>query len=136
MCRPVSMNDEAAAEWIRIAAAALEGFPLDHVKIGCRTAQRTCADHRKILPIVTAECERLAAEYARVSAMPTASPAERELPRPVFKPTPREVADNERWLNSVGQTQAALRDLGLKIGALEEVDGRVRYTPDNTYRPA
>lgn len=134
LVRPVSMTDDAALEWINVAAKELRGFPPSTVEQACSEARRKCSHHAKILPFVVEECERLETEFAkaarnaRLQALPRTPYIHRE-PEPV-KLRPEEIADNERWLNTVGDEQAKLRRIGLGNGALVMEGDRVRYAPD------
>lgn len=127
LVRPVTMSDSAVSEWLTVAVAAVKSYPAIAIEKACKLAQRECFDHRKIVPAVIAECERLANETAELERH-RAIPGKREaLPAP--RPTLAEIEANERWLNTPGDTQAKLRSMGLETGALETVNGRVKYIP-------
>lgn len=129
LVRPVTMTDQAAMEWINVASRELSGFPPSVIEQACSAAKRNCGHHAKILPFVSEECERIEAEFhrmrdaARVAVLPRRDP---EHPKLAYS----EILDNERWLNMPGEQQASLRKLGLKMGALIEHDGEVRYAHD------
>lgn len=52
LVRPVSMNDEAAAEWLAVAATELDGYVFADVKAALSKARATCTHHGQILPTV------------------------------------------------------------------------------------
>lgn len=129
LVRPVTMTDEAAVEWITVASRELAGFPPSVIEQACSSAKRHCSHHAKILPFVTEECERIEADFWRMREAAKTIPfqhREPEHPKLSFS----QILDNERWLNTPGEQQARLRKLGLKIGALIEDEGQVRYAHD------
>lgn len=126
LVRPVSMTDDAAVEWISVAARELSGFPPSVIEQACSAAKRKCAHHAKILPFVSEECGRIETEFARMRDTAQVIPLLRRDP-PRRKLAYSDILDNERWLNAPGDAQARLRKLGLKCGALIEDDGEVRY---------
>lgn len=127
LVRPVSMTDEAAVEWISVAARELSGFAPSVIEQACSAAKRKCGHHAKILPFVAEECERIEVEFSRMrDAAEVVSLLRREPPR--LRLSYSDVLDNERWLNSPGG--AHLRTLGLTCGALVEDQGQLRYVPE------
>lgn len=129
LVRPVSMSDEAAVEWISVAARELSGFPPSVIEQACSAAKRKCGHHAKILPFVSEECERIEVEFHRMRDAAQVIPLERRDPQR-RKLAFSEILDNERWLNAPGEQQASLRKLGLKMGTLIEEGGLVRYAHD------
>jgi len=131
LVRPVSMSDAAAAEWVEVAAREVAGYAPSVIEQACAVARKHCGHHGKIVPKVVEECERLEVEFRRHREQASAPPLLAKAPAPRPAPQPWEIEDNERWLNTPGETQAKLRTLGLANGALID-DGvaRVRYAPD------
>lgn len=126
LVRPVSMPDEAAVEWISVAARELAGFPPSVIEQACSSAKRHCSHHAKILPFVTEECERIETDFWRIRETARAIPFQQRDPeRP--KLSYSQILDNERWLNTPGEAQVRMRRLGLELGALIEEGGKVRY---------
>jgi hypothetical protein len=129
LVRPVTMTDAAAVEWITVAARELKGFAPSVIEQACSGAKRHCGHHAKILPFVSEECERIDAEFARMRDAAHVIPLLRREPES-HKLTYAEILDNEKWLNTIGETQAQMRKMGLKCGALIEDAGAVRYVSE------
>ncbi len=52
LVRPVSMNDEAAAEWLAVAVNELAGYELPRLRQGFAAARRQCTHHGQIIPTI------------------------------------------------------------------------------------
>lgn len=82
LVRPVTMSDDAAAEWIAVAAAEFDGYRLDQLAAALEAARRDCTHHGQIVPFVFKwlETEANRFNYAarkrpdRRTALPPASP--------------------------------------------------------------
>lgn len=135
LVRPVTMTDQAAMEWIKVAAKELTSYPPSVVEQASSAARRACSHHAKLLPFIVEECEKLEAQFynrqrAAAAAERIAARPKRDDP-PLPPPISRdEILDNERWLNTSGERQEKLRRMGLTVGALVEEGGQVRYAPD------
>lgn len=57
LVRPVSMTDDAAAEWLAVAASELAGYRAGLLKIGMAAARKTCTHHGQIIPAIIREME-------------------------------------------------------------------------------
>lgn len=57
LVRPVSMSDDAATEWLTVAAAEISGVSRSRLNAACRTARRECTYHGQILPTILRELE-------------------------------------------------------------------------------
>lgn len=76
------MSDDAAAEWIAVAAAEFDGYRLDQLAAALEAARRDCTHHGQIVPFVFKwlETEANRFNYAarkrpdRRTALPPASP--------------------------------------------------------------
>src|SRR5690606_35717819 len=53
LVRPVGMSEEAAAEWLAVAAAVLVGYSRTLVLAGLAEARRRCTRHGQIVPHVS-----------------------------------------------------------------------------------
>ena len=51
------MRDDAATEWLTVAAAGIAGVSRSRLKVACRTARRECTYHGQILPTILRELE-------------------------------------------------------------------------------
>lgn len=129
LVRPVSMNDAAAGEWLNVAARELRSFPPSVIEQACSAARRSCGHHAKILPFVVEECERIETDFARMRDAAQVTPLRQRDPER-RKMSYSEILDNERWLNTPGEMQAKLRQMGLKHGALIEDGDKVRYVSE------
>lgn len=54
LVRPVGMGDDAAEEWLAVAATELVGYPSHLIEIACSTARQTCTHHAQIVPAIIA----------------------------------------------------------------------------------
>lgn len=61
--RPASMTDEAASDWLAVAATDLTGYRRDHVTEALDAAKRTCRFHNEILPFVFDYLDEAANRY-------------------------------------------------------------------------
>lgn len=52
LVRPVSMSEDAAAEWLAVAAGELAGYSKLMVEAGLSDARQTCTYHGQIVPHV------------------------------------------------------------------------------------
>lgn len=52
LVRPVTMTDEAAGEWIAVAAAELDGYRADQLNAALAAARKECTHHAQIIPFV------------------------------------------------------------------------------------
>lgn len=52
LVRPVSMSEDAAAEWLGVAASDLAGYRRLSVEIALADARRNCTHHGQVLPHV------------------------------------------------------------------------------------
>lgn len=46
------MSDDAAAEWLAVAANELAGYETGRIRMGLAEARRTCTHHGQIIPCV------------------------------------------------------------------------------------
>lgn len=61
--RPASMSDNAATDWLAVAAADLTGYRRDHVLAALDAAKRKCRFHNEILPFVFDYLDEAANRY-------------------------------------------------------------------------
>lgn len=52
LVRPVGMGDDAAAEWLAVAAAQLADLSPDAIQLGCKRARAQCTHHAQIVPAI------------------------------------------------------------------------------------
>lgn len=52
LVRPVSMTDDAAAEWLAVAAGELAGYERSTLRIGMAEARKRCSHHGQIIPTI------------------------------------------------------------------------------------
>lgn len=57
LVRPVSMTDDAAADWLAVAASELDGFSCSDVSDALSQARRICTHHGQIVPQVIKSME-------------------------------------------------------------------------------
>lgn len=57
LVRPVSMTDDAAAEWLAVAANELAGYETCLLRSGTAHARRTCTHHGQIIPAIIKKME-------------------------------------------------------------------------------
>lgn len=75
LVRPVSMSEDAAAEWLAVAASELAGYGRLSVEAGLSDARQRCTHHGQIVPHVIKYME--ASNTWRLG-----KPLERRLPKP------------------------------------------------------
>lgn len=97
LVRPVSMTEDAAAEWLAVAASELAGYLLLSVEAGLSDARQRCTHHGQIVPHVIKYME--ASNTWRLG-----KPLERRLPN---QHRPRELAPPET-AKLIGQATRAL----------------------------
>lgn len=66
LVRPVGMTDQAATEWLAVAAAEVRDMPRSALEAGCREARQTCTHHGQIVPTILKHKpqESMALKYA------------------------------------------------------------------------
>lgn len=57
LVRPVSMSDDAATEWLTVAAAEIGSVSIDRLRLACRKARRECTFHGQLIPTIMRELE-------------------------------------------------------------------------------
>lgn len=77
LVRPVSMTDDAATEWLAVAAGELAGYEKCSLRIGFAQARKTCTHHGQIIPAI-------------IKAMEDASPWR------LGKPLPRQIPGRQQ----------------------------------------
>lgn len=97
LVRPVSMTEDAAAEWLAVAASELAGYLRVSVEAGLSDARQRCTHHGQIVPHVIKYME--ASNTWRLG-----KPLERRLPN---QPRPRAIAAPETSA-LIGQATRAL----------------------------
>lgn len=85
LVRPVSMTEDAAAEWIAVAASELAGYRRLSVEAGLSDARQRCTYHGQIVPHVIKYMEE-------ANPWRMGKPLERRLPN---QPRPRAIAASE-----------------------------------------
>lgn len=51
------MSDDAATEWLTVAAAEIGSVSADRLRLACRKARRECTYHGQVLPTIMRELE-------------------------------------------------------------------------------
>ncbi|MXO67775.1 hypothetical protein GRI72_02870 [Altererythrobacter marinus] len=75
------MTDDAAAEWLAVAANELEGYRAGILRIGLGEARKTCTHHGQIVPTVIKAMEE-------ATPWRMGKPLERRLPGQVERQLP------------------------------------------------
>lgn len=90
LVRPAGMGDEAAEEWLSVAAMEVGELPQDILASSAAKARKVCTHHGQIVPRILEEAENwLAFRRARFST-PTV-PLERRIAAPRWEPEPGEI---------------------------------------------
>ena len=84
LVRPVTMSDDAAAEWIAVAAAEFDGYRTDQLAAALEAARRECTHHGQIVPFVFKYLEQFREwrNGGRNGQIPQRRPAPEQLPPP------------------------------------------------------
>lgn len=115
------MSDDAAGEWLTVAAAEVAEYPADILAAACCDVRRSVSWHGDIVPALVERCEQ-AVRVRRFRERP---------PAPSAPPPPREPAP-PMTQREVDRLPATLVSLGLACGALvRDGNGRVRVAPDH-----
>ncbi len=64
LVRPVTMSEDAAAEWLAVAATELNGYRRDQIEQALSAARRECTHHGQILPFVFKWLDEAANRYS------------------------------------------------------------------------
>lgn len=102
LVRPVSMSDDAAGEWLTVAASDLAHYPADILADACKAARRECTYHGQIVPFVVKDAdERM--RHRRVIVGEPRIPVERRIER-------------ERWVPEAGELEAIKNEVAREFG--------------------
>ena len=89
LVRPVSMSDDAADEWLAVAASDLSHFPADLLAEACKAARLECQYHGQLVPFIAKRAgERFG--YRQTIAGPPRIPRERRIEQQRWQPEPGE----------------------------------------------
>jgi hypothetical protein len=95
LVRPVGMGDEAATEWLTVAATTLGALPPDMLAKGAEAARKTCTHHGQIVPKILAETEEwLAMREAAYRPAPVYT--QRQIEEARWTPAPGEIEEIKR----------------------------------------
>lgn len=89
------MNDNAAQEWLAVAASEVAHLPPDILADACAKARKKCTHHGQIVPnVLEASEDWMSARRSIVR--PERIPHERRIEAPSWRPTQDEIAQIHR----------------------------------------